>query len=85
MEHIHSEFNAQAGAVVSVALDRRADVLLLDPVNYMSFRLGSSFQYLGGEAVRSPARISVPHTGHWHVVLVPTPGTTIRYSINLSV
>lgn len=57
--------------------------LLLDPLSHSSFGLGRRYPYNGGEAIQSPVQILVPHTGRWHVVVIPPPGATVRYSKNV--
>jgi hypothetical protein len=48
-----------AGSVVEITLANRANVFLLDTNNYDRYRRGESFRGIGGEALRSPLRLSV--------------------------
>ena len=57
------------GEVANVTLRERANVLLMDHQNFMRYRSGHSYNYVGGQALRSPIRLQVPGAGHWHVVL----------------
>lgn len=84
--HLHYEFDGQLGDLVEVALDHSANVQLLDPSNYERYRNGQAFRYRGGYAVSvsSPFRVSVPHAGHWHVVVDLGGGTgTVRASVQV--
>ena len=69
MQHLHYDFDASASEVVEVTFDRAANVQLLDPPNYENYKQGRDFHYSGGYATVSPARLTVPHAGHWHVVI----------------
>jgi hypothetical protein len=69
MNHLHYEVDAQAGDTVEVTIDRAANVQLLDPQNYENYKHGRGFRYSGGYGTSSPVRLSVPHSGHWHVVI----------------
>ncbi len=69
MEHVHFELNANAGQVVRIELNQQANVLLLDPLNYMSYCRGDAYRYHDGLQKVSPAFIRVPHAGHWHVAI----------------
>lgn len=71
MNYLQSDLgHLEAGAVVDVTLrGTEANVMLLDPVNLGRYRRDQSFDYFGGHYTRSPARIAVPHSGHWHVVV----------------
>jgi hypothetical protein len=47
-----------------------ADVLLLDPLNFVKYRAGTLFTYnAGGHYRRSPARLQIPENGDWYVVV----------------
>jgi len=85
MNFLHSDLGqVGAGTVVEFRLDHRAFVRLLDSANFSAYRNGGRFTFYGGEAVKSPARESVPHAGHWHAVvdLNGNPGS-VRASINV--
>jgi hypothetical protein len=69
MNFLHQEFDAGPDDVIEVMLDHAANVLLLDGSNYENYRNGRPFHYYGGYAKTSPARISPPRTGHWHLVI----------------
>jgi hypothetical protein len=69
MNFLHQEFDVGPDDVVEVTLDGPANVMLLDPVNYDRYRRGESFQYHGGLAKTSPARLIPPRGGRWHVVV----------------
>jgi Domain of unknown function (DUF1883) len=59
------------GSAVIVGLDgTEANVLLLDPTDFARYQSGSGGQYSdGGHFKQSPARLTIPHDGHWHVVV----------------
>lgn len=69
MKFLNSEFDAHAGDVAEVTLDRAANVLLMDPANYRAYQDGRDYDYDGGYVTRSPVRLRVPRDGHWHVVV----------------
>ncbi len=69
MNHLQQEMELKADDLVEVTLDGRANVMLLDPENYDRYRRGESFRYHGGLAERSPASLTTPHGGRWHVVV----------------
>lgn len=69
MQHVHYEFDASDGAIIEVTVDRQANVLLLDPVNYRRYRRGERYHYRGGLATRSPFPLRVPGAGRWHVAV----------------
>ena len=69
MNFSYKQLNLDAGDLVEVTLDQQANVLLLDSSNFSSFRAGSSYQYLGGLAEKSPFRMMAPTSGTWYVVI----------------
>jgi hypothetical protein len=85
MNFLHSDLGqVGAGTVVEFGLNGRAFIRLLDSSNFSAYRSGRRFNFFGGEAVRTPARLSVPDAGHWHAVvdLNGHPGS-VRASINV--
>lgn len=57
-----------------------SDVMLLASNDVSRFRAGQQVTYWGGHSTRSPVRIAVPRTGHWHVIVVPGLGGTVSAS-----
>lgn len=83
MEFIRSEFQASSGDVVVVSLDRQANVRLFDATNFSRFQSGQNCEFIGGRALRSPIRLSVPRSGTWYVVIEEWGVGTIRYGIQI--
>ena len=71
MNYNHYELgNQQRGNVVEVTLSgSAANVRLLDSTNYQYYRAGRRHHYRGGFIKRSPARLVIPSTGTWHLVV----------------
>lgn len=59
----------QRGDVVEVTLSAWANVLLLDSSNINRYKRGEQYRYHGGLAKRSPVRLAIPSSGHWHCVV----------------
>ena len=69
MNHLNYGFDADFGDTAEVVLDRAANVMLMDELNYSAYQRGAKFHYYGGYATKSPVRLAVPHRAHWHVVV----------------
>ncbi len=69
MNFLHYEVTLGGNDAVRVALDKQANVRLLDSNNFQKYRNGGEHRYYGGRAIRSPFVIPAPHAGHWHVVI----------------
>ena len=71
MRFIHHDLgNLDGGNVVLVTLKgNAANVRLMDNSNFSSYRAGRRHRFYGGHATRSPVRLQVPHTSHWHVAV----------------
>ena len=83
-EYLHRELKMELGDAVEIKLKQSANVMLLDPVNYDSYRKEQNFCYFGGYAKYSPIQLQVPYSGTWHVVidLGGIPGT-VEYTVNV--
>lgn len=57
------------GAIAVVSLDKQANVRLMTMSQYRSFKAGRSVRVMGGLAKESPARLAIPSSGHWVVVV----------------
>ena len=69
MKFLHVESHPDAGDLAIIGLDSQVNVMLMEDINFSSYRSGRSFRYIGGLAQRSPVRLTAPHTGHWNVVV----------------
>ncbi|HET9868315.1 MAG TPA: DUF1883 domain-containing protein [Nitrospira sp.] len=86
MNYLHSDLGQiPGGSVVEVTLrGNAANVLLLDTINLARYRQDAGYSYHGGHYTHSPARIQVPHSGHWHVVVdLGGRGGQVNASINV--
>lgn len=84
MNFSHSEFNGGKDDVVLVTLSTQANVMLLDDTSFLAYRDGRSFSYFGGWATESPVRLSLPHSGHWHVAVdLGGNSGTVRVSVRV--
>jgi len=50
--------------LLEVTLTSQANVLVMDGVNFSSYRSNRRHRYVGGLAERSPVRLTAPHAGH---------------------
>lgn len=67
---LHSDLGfCRSGDVLEATLSAGANVRLLDSSNFQRYRRGQKHQYYGGLARRSPVRLSIPRSGHWHAVV----------------
>jgi hypothetical protein len=58
------------GDMVEVTLSgNAANVFLVDSSNFSSYKNGRRYTYHGGNVTRSPARLGVPRSGHWYLVI----------------
>jgi hypothetical protein len=71
MQYVEHDLGHQsAGAIVEVTLrGTEANVQLVDTTNRTAYKQGRQFRYYGGHYKRSPVRITVPHAGHWYVMV----------------
>jgi hypothetical protein len=67
---LHYKIDTKPGDVIQVNLTgSAANVLLLDDVNFESYRTGRPFRYFGGYYEESPVVLNSPSPGRWHVVI----------------
>lgn len=70
MQFIHSDLGQRrSGEIVEIILTSGANVRLMDSSNFSSYKNGRQHRFVGGLAKRSPVRISIPSSGHWHVAV----------------
>ena len=86
MEFTHYKLGNQSrGTAVKVTLSgSAANVRLLDNSNFQKYKQGRQHQYYGGLIKRSPVRLVIPHSGHWHVTVdLQGLGGKVRSSIQI--
>jgi hypothetical protein len=59
----------ERGDIAEVALSAGANVRLMDHSNFSRYRNGQEHRYHGGLAQRTPVRLPIPSSGHWHVAV----------------
>ena len=70
MKFIHNDLGQRKqGEVVEVTLTNGANVRLMDSSNFNSYKNGRRHRYTGGLAKKSPLKLSIPSSGHWHVAI----------------
>lgn len=71
MDFLHRDLgHRKAGEVVEVQLrGRAANVRLMDSSNLSNYRNRRRYRYLGAHVTRSPYRMRIPRSGHWHIVV----------------
>jgi len=70
MQFIHNDLGQRKrGEIVEVTLTSGANVRLMDSSNFSSYKNGRRHRYTGGLAKKSPLRLQIPNSGHWHVAV----------------
>lgn len=57
------------GRLLKSPLSSGANVRLMDSFNFSSYKNGRRHSYIGGLAKRSPVRVQIPSSGHWHIAV----------------
>jgi diguanylate cyclase (GGDEF)-like protein len=57
------------GTVVEVALSCINNVRLMDARNFELYRQSRPYKFFGGTMQKTPAKLTVPQGGHWHIVV----------------
>jgi hypothetical protein len=85
LQHLYYDLGQQQrGSTAVVTLDKQANVRLMTMSNYQSLKSGRQFRFHGGLAKRSPARLGIPSSGHW-IVVVDLGGLPGRVKAGLQV
>ena len=51
-----------------------SDVFLMQSHDVSRYKSSQSVKYWGGHYNKSPIRITIPHNGNWHIVVIPIGG-----------
>ncbi|MEA1911544.1 MAG: DUF1883 domain-containing protein [Spirochaetota bacterium] len=69
MNFLHYEYQLKKGDVIEVKLDKQANVLLLDELNFSYYKKGKKYSYIGGLSKKLKINLTSPYKGHWHLVI----------------
>lgn len=59
----------RAGVTVEITLSAVANVRLMTPNNFQLYTETLKHQFVGGVARKSPIRLTIPQSGHWHLIV----------------
>jgi hypothetical protein len=84
MNFIHSREYLNRGNVVQLDCDTQCNFMITTDSDFSSYRCGGRFQYYGGHYSRFPARIAIPHSDNWNIIVDLGGGrANIRYNISI--
>jgi hypothetical protein len=82
-DFIHSRDYYSGGDIVVLDCDTQCNFFLVDDQNFQRYRNSDKFEYYGNFFKMFPARITVPHDGHWNAIIDLGGGrANIRYSLS---
>lgn len=70
MNFIHTDLGSRKrGEIVEITLTAAANVRLMSSSDFSNYKSGRQHRYIGGLARKSPLRLQIPSSGHWHVAV----------------
>jgi len=70
VQFIHNDLgHRRGGEIVEITLTNGANVRLMSSSDFSAYRNGRRHRFIGGLAKKSPVRLQIPHSGHWHVAV----------------
>ena len=69
MGYLHYKVSAGEGKEIKVSLSNRANVRLMDTLNYYKYRAGRPYQSVSEFSEETRLQIKPPHKGEWHVIV----------------
>jgi len=69
MNYLHYKVHAGPSKIIKVSLSDRANVRLLDTLNYYKYRIGKSYQSNSEHSDKIACTFRPPHKGEWHVIV----------------
>jgi len=69
MDHIHYETDASPRDTFEIAVDRQANVYLLDEVNYPLYCVGKAHLSFGGPVAQGAQILKPNRKGRWHIAV----------------
>ena len=84
MNYLHYKVHAGPTKVIKVSLTDKANIRLLDTLNYYKYKIGKSYQSSSEYAGQVACVFKPPHRGEWHVVVDLTgQGEQVRAFIEI--
>jgi len=69
MKFFHAQARLKKGQGFAVSLTGKANVRIMDDINFSNYQRGQSYRCTGGVPNISPVTLGVPSDGHWHCVV----------------
>ena len=86
MRFIHQRRHLNKGEIVQVDCDTQCNFMLLTDADYAAYQQVRRFSYCGGTFKRFPARITVPETGDWNIIIdLAGAKEEIQYNITIMI
>jgi hypothetical protein len=83
---IHQRHHLKGGDIVQLDCDTQCNFMLLSDADYAAYQCVRPFTYCGGTFKHFPARITVPETGDWNIVIdLAGAHGEISYNITIAV
>lgn len=84
MRFMHTRRSLNKGNIVQLDCDTQCNFMLLTDDDFAAYQRVALFQYHGGTFKTFPARITVPETGHWNIIIdLAGAKGEIKYNITL--
>ena len=84
MRYLHQRRELKKGDIVQLDCDTQCNFMLLTDRDYSAYQQVRRFEYLGGTFKRFPARITVPESGPWNIIIDLASATgEIQYNITV--
>lgn len=84
MQFLHFKLRAGPDNIIQVNLNRRANVRLMDELNYQKYRMKKSYSFSGGAYDPPRADLRPKLKGEWHIVVdLEGMGGEVRASVDL--
>ncbi|MBV9467946.1 MAG: DUF1883 domain-containing protein [Abitibacteriaceae bacterium] len=84
MDFLHQRDYYDAGDIIVLQCDTQCNFMIMSDSDFSSYKRGSSYHYYGGHFKYFPAKISVPSSAYWNIVIDLGGGqANIRYSLSV--
>jgi hypothetical protein len=84
MSYLHYKMRAGPDKLIHVKLSAKANVRLLDTLNYFKYRAGRPYQSAAEAAQDSVVNLQPPHQAEWHLIVdLKGQGSEVRAFVKL--